>query len=106
MAVDIIGEAETVYTEGRHHLQGCRVDAVHPPFHPQLGAAGTHIEQLYQITVAMGLDLPFVQAAARFDRFPMDQVRRRPGSGLTIELEHRDGSAGSSRHGRQPSKSP
>ena len=45
-------------------------------------------EQLAQIGVAVGFDLPLMFAAAFGDGFTVQQVRGRPIQAFTVELEH------------------
>lgn len=50
-----------------------------------------HIQKLHQVAMPMGFFyFPAVQLAALGDRLAMNQVGRRPGAGLTVELEHRN----------------
>ena len=50
-----------------------------------------HIEQLAQIGMPMGADLPIMNAAAQRNGFAVQQVRAEPVLLLAVEFEHRDG---------------
>ena len=55
-----------------------------------LRSALVHIEQLAQVGMPMGADLPIVDAAAQRDGFAVQQVGAEPVLLLTVKLEHRD----------------
>ncbi|MNP07946.1 hypothetical protein D3C76_999960 [compost metagenome] len=64
--------------------------------------AAAHIQQLKQVSMAVRLDLPVVQAAALGDGLAVQQVRRRPGLILAVQLEHRNAGEVGSCHCGQP----
>ena len=55
-----------------------------------LRSALVHIEQLAQVGMPMGADLPIVDAAAQRDGFTVQQVRAEPVLLFTVKLEHRN----------------
>jgi len=81
-------EKRTVDAHHRHHLQGAGAELVRLAFDQHLRPARLHVQELDQVRVAVGLDLPVVQAAPGGDRLAVQQIRGRPG-GFAIQLEDR-----------------
>src|SRR5690554_4903849 len=91
VALDIRREAEAVDAHARHHDDQRPLERMDAALQLELDPAPGYVQQVNQVGMAVGMDMPGVERAAFRDRLAVEQVGGGPVVRFTVELEDRNG---------------